>query len=76
MTETERSLGEIWKDVLHLDQIGIHDNFFELGGHSMLLVQMHVQIEKHYPGTADVADIFANPTISRLAGFIDSKQGV
>ncbi|MEV7231308.1 condensation domain-containing protein [Polymorphospora sp. NPDC051019] len=33
------TLAEIWADLLHVEQVGIHDDFFELGGDSMLAVQ-------------------------------------
>src|SRR3989454_4210820 len=39
-SETETRLAEIWKEVLHLEKIGIHDNFFALGGDSMRAVQV------------------------------------
>ncbi len=39
-TEVEDKLARIWREVLQLDQVGIHDNFFELGGNSLLAVQV------------------------------------
>src|SRR5262249_4303705 len=35
-TELERFLADLWRDILHLDRVGIHDQFFELGGDSLL----------------------------------------
>jgi acyl carrier protein len=34
-TETERSLLQIWSEVLNTEQIGIHDDFLGLGGDSL-----------------------------------------
>ncbi|HEX8174593.1 MAG TPA: amino acid adenylation domain-containing protein, partial [Pyrinomonadaceae bacterium] len=38
--EVERELARIWKEVLAVEQVGIHDNFFELGGDSILSIQI------------------------------------
>jgi hypothetical protein len=70
-TEVEKSLVEIWKAVLECDQVGIHDNFFEIGGNSLLLVRMHEQLDDKYPGRITVAKLFAYPTISKLAKYIE-----
>lgn len=39
-TEQEKTLAQIWSQVLKLDRIGIHDNFFDLGGDSILSIQV------------------------------------
>lgn len=70
-SETEISLVEIWKEILKLETVGIEDNFFDLGGNSLTLVEMHAKVDKQYPETVSVADIFAHPTISRLGKMID-----
>lgn len=37
-TERERTLAAIWREVLHLTDVGIHDDFYELGGDSLLAI--------------------------------------
>ncbi|HWM91382.1 MAG TPA: amino acid adenylation domain-containing protein [Thermoanaerobaculia bacterium] len=38
--EREEVLAGIWREVLGLDQVGVHDNFFRLGGDSILSIQV------------------------------------
>lgn len=71
--EIEIELADIWATVLNIgkDKIGIDDSFFNLGGDSILLIQVHILIEAKYPGKVSVADLFGQPTIKRLAVYID-----
>lgn len=39
-TSLEKSLVELWSQLLGRQAVGIHDNFFELGGHSLLATQL------------------------------------
>ena len=45
-TEMERTLAEIWCDVLGVKQVGVHDNFFDVGGHSLLAVRVVTRLDK------------------------------
>ena len=75
-SQTEKEIAKIWGLILDREAIGVNDSFFDLGGNSLLLVMMHNQIEKLYPSKTSVADIFAYPTILRLANYINSKNVV
>jgi acyl-coenzyme A synthetase/AMP-(fatty) acid ligase/acyl carrier protein len=66
----ERTIAGIWRDVLALDDIGIHDNFFELGGHSMLLVQAHSRLSKEFEKEISIIDMFKYPTVASLAEYV------
>ncbi|QMV39816.1 non-ribosomal peptide synthetase [Cohnella cholangitidis] len=66
-TATEQRLAALWEELLQRDKVGIDDNFFELGGNSLLLLRMHKELETSYPGMLTVADLFAYPTVSKLA---------
>lgn len=74
--ETEERLAEIWQKILGVERVGTGDNFFEIGGNSILLIQMHTQIEKQYPGKLTITDLFAFPTIGKLAGDLERKTEV
>lgn len=73
-TEVESQLVEIWKEILDISIVGVDNNFFEVGGNSMLLVLMHSKISKMFDKKISIADIFANPTISKLAQFIEKSD--
>ncbi|HAU86033.1 MAG TPA: non-ribosomal peptide synthetase, partial [Lachnospiraceae bacterium] len=76
VSKTECFLFDIWRELLAIEDISIYENFIEAGGNSILIVKMQEMIEYQYPDIVTIADIFANPTISSLAGFIDSKNAV
>jgi amino acid adenylation domain-containing protein len=65
-TDLERTLADIWAQVLRVDQVGAHDNFFELGGHSLLIVQLMERLRR-LGLTADIRSIYARPTLADLA---------
>lgn len=71
---TVRLLVEIWKEVLEKESVGINDNFFDLGGNSLTLVMMHNKVDVLYPNEIDITDIFAYPTISKLATYINRSN--
>ena len=64
--EIERTLAEIWKEVLKVERIGRQDNFFELGGHSLLAVTL-VERMRQQGMSVDVRTLFAMPTLTELA---------
>ena len=69
-TSTEQIIAEVWRQLLQLDEIGIHDNFFDLGGHSLLLVQVHSQLRQHFQADLSMLDLFRYPTIHTLADYL------
>lgn len=71
-TPLERTLADIWAQVLRVDQVGVHDNFFELGGHSLLMVQMMERLRRLGLST-DVARIFESPTLADLARVLTNE---
>ncbi len=71
--EIEGTLVNIWKDVLNIDSLGIDDNFFDIGGNSLLVINLHSQIGAVYGDKIKVTDIFSNPTVKKLASFIEKS---
>jgi amino acid adenylation domain-containing protein len=42
-------------------------DFFDLGAHSLMMIQAHAQIDRVFPDRIAMTDLFAYPTISKLA---------
>ncbi|EOD60476.1 non-ribosomal peptide synthetase [Amycolatopsis vancoresmycina DSM 44592] len=66
VTPAERTLCEIWAQVLGLDRVGTHDNFFELGGDSILSMQV-VSRARQAGLRVSTKDIFLHQTVAALA---------
>ncbi|WP_095989705.1 non-ribosomal peptide synthetase [Cystobacter fuscus] len=65
-TPVERTLAEVWAQVLGHERVGIHDEFFELGGDSILAIQI---ISRAAQAGVHVTarQLFAHSTVARLA---------
>ncbi len=71
-TELERLLAAIWRQVLGLEQVGVHDNFFDLGGHSLQLGQVHHRLIGELQRELPLLDLFHFPTIHALARHLEA----
>ena len=66
-TPLETLLADAWRDVLKIDQIGIHENFFDLGGHSLLAARVVSKVRSVLDVELGMVDVFQAQTISGLA---------
>jgi acyl transferase domain-containing protein len=66
-TEYERTLVDIWQDLLGIDRVGIHDNFFELGGDSLLGTQLIARVARVLKIDLPFLSLFERPTVDGLA---------
>jgi len=73
-TPIEKLIAEIWKDVLSVDQIGVHDDFFDLGGHSLLAVRLIARIEKTFGCSLPLSVLFDYPTIEALSQAVEERS--
>ncbi|WP_413791435.1 amino acid adenylation domain-containing protein [Pseudomonas sp. N4] len=69
--DTEIAIAEIWKNLLHLDQVGRHDGFLELGGHSLLTVQLQARLHQDLGAEIDLRTLFAQTSLSELARHVE-----
>lgn len=74
-TELERSLSDVWSDVLNIENIGVNDNFFQIGGDSIRCVQLAVRLREKGINIS-VSHIFSYPTISQLAEQVTDNSAI
>lgn len=65
-TDNEAKLLQIWKNILHIENISVDDNFFDIGGDSISAIKMQIEALK-YDFNFEYADIFNHPTIKELS---------
>lgn len=72
-TPIEKSLVDIWTEVLEHENIGIFDNFFDLGGHSLLIIRLQSELQSVFGKEIPAAELFEHPTIHALAQYLGEK---
>jgi acyl carrier protein len=64
----ERSLVDLWKEVLQHERISVGDDFFgDLGGHSLLAVRLNARLNDFFQLELPLQRIFEYPTIEAYA---------
>lgn len=71
-TPTEKSLAQIWNQVLNHDRLSVHDDFFGLGGDSVLAVRAISLVRQAFEIEISLRDLFESPTIAQLAEKLDA----
>jgi hypothetical protein len=72
--EFERSLVNIWQQVLRVATVGVEDNFFDLCGHSLLLVRVVQEIQRSMNLEVSLMEAFEHPTVASLARHLNQKR--
>ncbi|MGE5473425.1 MAG: thioester reductase domain-containing protein [Ignavibacteriales bacterium] len=71
--EIEKTLAQIWEQILRTKKVGIDDDFFELGGDSLKAIQLQVSLLK-YNWNLTTQDIYKYRTIRQLSNVIISMD--
>ncbi|MBK6774282.1 MAG: amino acid adenylation domain-containing protein [Flavobacteriales bacterium] len=73
-TGVQKTLANVWADLLGIDRVGIDDNFFDLGGNSLLSIQCVAQLEGHGL-KLPIVKLYQHPTIKACAAFLEGDVG-
>ena len=73
-TSLEEKIAGVWREVLHLDEVGVNDNFFDLGGHSLHAMQVMGRLRDVLNVELPVSDLFEAPTVARLSEAVGSND--
>jgi amino acid adenylation domain-containing protein len=74
-TGIEEVLAEIWAEVLGVNPVGVHNDFFALGGHSLMAAQVLSRVRAALDVDVGLAELFASPTVARLADCVQARGG-
>ena len=71
----EELLGDIWKEVIGLDDLGTGENFFEIGGHSLSATQVVSRICSIFSIDLPIRALFECPTLKELGARVSAELG-
>ncbi len=72
MSEPQRRVAAIWRDVLRVEPLGVDDNFFDRGGHSLLVVKVHAALRREFQRDITLVDLFQHTTIAAQAALVSA----
>jgi thioesterase domain-containing protein/acyl carrier protein len=72
MSPTERTVADVFANVLHAPNVGLDDDFFDLGGHSLLAVRLMSAIESACGRALPLAMLFEARTPRQLAAVVET----
>ncbi|HYP30130.1 MAG TPA: phosphopantetheine-binding protein, partial [Blastocatellia bacterium] len=78
-TEIEQAIAAVWRQALHVEEVGLNDNFFDLGGGSLVMFVVYSQLKAMFLDDPAVqaltmVDMFQYPTVGSLAKRLTEHQ--
>ncbi|MCP5051132.1 MAG: hypothetical protein GY940_28465, partial [bacterium] len=72
----EKQLAAIWSEQLEIESVSVTSDFFNIGGNSIKSLLMVSRINEIFDTTLLITDIFASPTIEKLAQLLPESVPV
>lgn len=73
-TKLQRTIADVFRHVLKVEDVGLDDNFFDLGGQSLLVMRAHARLKTQFDRVPSITDFFQFPTIRTLAAHLDGNR--
>jgi acyl carrier protein/nitroreductase len=70
-TDTEKTVAEMWKELLRLPGLGVHDDFFALGGDSIVSVRFVNRVRERFHVELPLRDFLGAATVEKVAALIE-----
>jgi amino acid adenylation domain-containing protein len=71
-TAAERTVAEVWSDLLGAEQVGVRDDFFQLGGTSLMLTRLAARLRASSGGEVALRGLFGASTVEAQAGLLSA----
>ncbi|MCU0287894.1 MAG: non-ribosomal peptide synthetase, partial [Acidobacteria bacterium] len=71
-TNTEHTIANTWKEILHLEKVGINDNFFDLGGTSLDVIKLNTKLNETFQLHESIMILFRYTTVHSYANYLNS----
>ncbi|HEV2783871.1 MAG TPA: AMP-binding protein, partial [Actinophytocola sp.] len=65
-TDQERTMCQLFCDILGVPEVGIDDSFLDLGGHSVQAARLINRIRSTFGAEINIRTVFESPTVARL----------
>ncbi|KAI8912154.1 hypothetical protein DFJ77DRAFT_71028 [Powellomyces hirtus] len=75
-TDLQKQLAALWRDLLHVERVGLDDCFFRLGGHSLLVVQALARMEEMFGIRITISEAFSNSRLREIAALVEMRLGL
>jgi thioesterase domain-containing protein/acyl carrier protein len=74
VSQSERDMLRIWRQILKIEDLDVDSNFFDLGGHSLLLARLQIVLKREFNVQLTAAEVFRHPTVGALAAWLDDAK--
>jgi len=73
-TPVEQELAAIWRELLGVEEVGVHDHFFDLGGDSLIATQLILRTRKIFQVEIPLGELLSASTVAEFAEKIQAAQ--